>query len=662
MNSELVKILATELENVGEREIQDILSTIDLSGKVRPATRVQLTLRRLAFTGTCSGEFPFYPGVNVIRAGNFKGKSTILQLVKLCLTGKTRLKPDMSSKIATVALDFTLNDTYYRVSIDRGGRHPKGSLITFSDSSLKEQKATREFKSAKDMSELLEDFFCDQLGLEALSGTQKSSSKENDALLKNRTSYDAYFKGLYLDQETGYQSLVTDVYFGNAYTKTVGMLLGCVGLHAYFEADAALAMAKNDISKEEAFGSRKRSDRAKFLRSPADISRDIEQTTRTIDDLKLKRTEALLRATSTDMDERLAKLTNRIVQTRELIELMSAHVSGAERAKATDESTAVALEEALAGKQYFSTIMPHHCPVCEIAITRTRTQTRQAKGQCLLCTEQVNPEADRSMLTLLASRLQDVQDSLKQRESSLRSARKQLRDTEELANQLAQEKARLQTQIKSARADSSGVDAQIERESRKLGKLEAERAEVERAVTESEETDKLRQLLLRRRVLESLVSYLRTVDRVENEDIKIKLASRILQYAERTGLAGIQSLRLDAQLRPAFVQNANEMQFSDLAAGEKVRFVLAFSLALALAPALDGKGALHPGLLLVDSPAKEEMVEKDFGAVVSLLTHIEETHAHQVQVIVATTHRGIREATTAEKARVVENDEDYLFS
>lgn len=120
--------------------------------------------------------------------------------------------------------------------------------------------------------------------------------------------------------------------------------------------------------------------------------------------------------------------------------------------------------------------------------------------------------------------------------------------------------------------------------------------------------------------------------------------------------------RLDTLLRPEFAQHGVTLAFADLSPGEKVRFVLAFYFALAVGPAIDLPEAAHPGLLLIDSPGKEEMSEKDFSAVVGLLQFIEQNHASQVQAIVASAYREIRVATPKEKVRFVESNDDFLFS
>ena len=90
--------------------------------------------------------------------------------------------------------------------------------------------------------------------------------------------------------------------------------------------------------------------------------------------------------------------------------------------------------------------------------------------------------------------------------------------------------------------------------------------------------------------------------------------------------------------------------------------MLAFYFAMAIATAEDLEHGAHPGLLLIDSPGKEEMVVKDFEAVVNLLSLVEERHAEVIQVIVSTSIPAIRDATSPGKQVFIDNDDDPLFS
>ena len=129
--SELDRIyeaLRPSLRDVTGVEFRTYLQGLEPALELRPQRRTQLTLRRLRFRGDKNGDFRFQPGVNVLRAGNDKGKSSILKLVHFCLTGKNELKKDVDAWISEVDLTFELDGVPHAIAVDKRKR-PKGRLV-----------------------------------------------------------------------------------------------------------------------------------------------------------------------------------------------------------------------------------------------------------------------------------------------------------------------------------------------------------------------------------------------------------------------------------------------------------------------------------------------------------------------------------------------------
>ncbi len=179
-------------------------------------------------------------------------------------------------------------------------------------------------------------------------------------------------------------------------------------------------------------------------------------------------------------------------------------------------------------------------------------------------------------------------------------------------------------------------------------------------VSEGGAGSSIKKLLKTKTILDAVLRDLRTQDSVVNERIKQEFARRVLDYCITIGFPGLEDITFDPQLKPRISQNGKVYNFDELSPGEKVRFVLAFYLALALYTAEENTGA-HPGLLLIDSPGKEEMVAGDFEAVVNLLSQVEINHAPKIQVIVATTIPAIRGATQISKQTFVTDDDEPIF-
>ncbi len=669
--SEVDNIYATlkpTLRGVSARAFRGCLNGLESALEALPRRRTQLTVRRLRFRGEKSGDFHFQPGVNVLRAGNDKGKSSVLKLIHFCLTGKNELKKDVDGWIAEVELIFELDGVAHAIVVDKT-RRPRGRLVRLGEEYSQDMGASLlpgatvmvEFKNAKQMRHELESFFNDAFGLRPLMGTQKASRKDSDALLDSPTSYRAYFRGMYISQDLGYAALVTDgMPYGNLFMKVVGMLLGVRGIDGSFAVEARRAHLENRLAKEERY--HRRLEQSLEPRDLATLDEEIDTLERYIDELKVERTALFVRATSNDLDHRLAKVTDKLVAFDDVRQQTNRHLRTTEHELRFAEREAGELASALASHQALSGIQPDRCPVCETRIAERRRHTRPAPGQCLLCHEDVEDPGDNDFAAALEQRIDEARRSIAGQRKQIEARRADLAELGFRATQNAQVKSHLQAQLRSAHQSTAELDREIELETRYLGRLEAERENVARMVSDDGDDSSISRMLEQKQVLDAVLRHLRTLNADANERMKREFASRVQDYCTTIGFPGLEDVSLGAQLKPRIRQNGKIYSFEELSPGEKVRFVLAFYLAMAIATAEDLEHGAHPGLLLIDSPGKEEMVVKDFEAVVHLFKLVEERHAEIIQVIVSTSLPAIRGATAPDKQVFIDNDDDPLFN
>lgn len=667
----LYETLKPSLRGIPARELAEGLEGLEDVLETPPRRRTRLLLRRLRFRGEKRGDFRFHPGVNVLRAGNDKGKSSILKLVHFCLTGKNDLKKDVDAWIDEVELFFELGGEPYAIVVDKT-RRPRGQLLRLDEASaaghdpatpldpLHGAEVLLEFKNGKQMRQELEAFFNDAFGLRPLMGTQKASRKDSDALLDSPTSYRAYFRGMYVNQDLGYTALVTDgIPYGNLFMKVVGMLLGVRGIDGFFAVEARRAHLENRLAKEERY--HRRLEQSFESRDLSTLDEKIDRLERYVDELKVERAALYVRATSGDLDQRLAEVTEKLVAFDDMRQQTACHLQTAELELRLAEDECQELETALASHRALSAIQPERCPVCETRIAERRRFRQEEAGRCLLCHEDA-PEGDGEAFAATArGRLEEARASIAARRRRIEARRADLQELEFRAQQKTQLKTHLQTQLRSAYQATEELDREIELETRYLGRLEAERESAARVVSEGDGSG-MAGLLRRKQVLDAVLRHLRMRYADVNERMKQEFARRVQDYCTTMGFPGLEEVRLDAQLKPRIRQNGKLYAFEELSPGEKVRFVLAFYLALAVATAEDLEHGVHPGLLLIDSPGKEEMVVKDFEAVVRLLSLVEERHSGAIQVIVSTSLPAVRGATRPEKQVFIDNDEDPLFA
>lgn len=655
----LYSALRPSLRGISAGYFRSTLRGLEPSLEMAPRKRTQLRLRHLRFDGEKSGDFRFQPGVNVLRAGNDKGKSSLLKLIHFCLTGKNDLKKDVDSWISRVELSFELDGVAHAIAVDKKGR-PSGRLVRGTLEDLTSGEPLIEFRNGKQMQDRLETFFNDAFGLRPLMGTQKDSRKGSDALLDAPTSYRAYFRGMYINQDLGYTGLLTDgLPYGNLFMKVLGMLLGIGGIDAFFAVEARLAHLENELGKEERY--HRRVEQSLGLRDLATLDEEVGKLERYIDELKVERAGLMVRSTSDDADRRLSELTEQLVSLDDARLELAHSLHEAEVELRTAERSSNELEAAISSHQALSPIQPDRCPVCEVTITERRRFPQTPNGECVLCHEQIPPGRGEEFIAIAEERLAQAKASLADQRRTVEARRAELQEVEVRTRQLTQQKRHLQAQLRSAHQGTAELDREIELETRYLGRLEAERESSARMVSEDGSSN-MKKLLKRKKVLDAVLRHLRTLDADTNERHKREFSRRVQEYCTTIGFPGLEEVSLDAQLKPRIYQNGKLYSFEELSPGEKVRFVLAFYLALAIATGEDLEYGVHPGMLLIDSPGKEEMVHKDFGAVVDLLSIIEEKHSATIQAIVATTIPAVRHATAAEKQVFIDNDDEPLFS
>lgn len=648
---DLYATLRPQLKGVTAKEFREALQGLDEALAASPRPRTQLTLRRLCFQGEKSGDFRFFPGVNVLRAGNDKGKSSILKLVHFCLTGRSELKKDVDSWIDEVQLYFELDGRPHAVEVHKRGR-VRGRLLRLRPDLPEEPQMGEillEWSSQKAMQSQLETFMNQAFGLRPLMGTQKDSRKGSDALLDAPTSYRAYVRGLYINQDMGYTDLITDgIPYGNLFYKIVGMLLGMRGIDAFFAVEARLAHIENLLGKEERY--HRRVEESLGLRDLATLDEEIGKLERYIDELKVERTALFVRATSSDLDHRLTELTDRLVLLESARQQTHRSQKEAEADLLASEREIGELEAAIASREILGPILPELWPFFELELTPEQRRAAEA---------QLKQRGD-DFLAVAQERLAQAKRTLVTQRRTVERRRAELQELEFRTDQAAQQKRHLQAQLKSAHQGTAELDREIELETRYLGRLEAERESAARMVSQDGAGSSIKKLLKTKFLLDTVLRHLRIEDSHTNERIKQEFARRVLDYCVTIGFPGLEDITFDPQLKPRISQNGKVYNFDELSPGEKVRFVLAFYLALALFTAEEKTGA-HPGLLLIDSPGKEEMVAGDFEAVVNLLSQVEIHHAAKIQVVVATTIPAIRGATQISKQTFITDDDEPIF-
>lgn len=113
-------------------------------------------------------------------------------------------------------------------------------------------------------------------------------------------------------------------------------------------------------------------------------------------------------------------------------------------------------------------------------------------------------------------------------------------------------------------------------------------------------------------------------------------SERLYKIAVAIGVENLQSV--DVKLSKIAIRQGNtDTTFTKLNDGEKLRFRTAAALAAIETAKWSGVGR-HPGFIVLDSPAAQEMSEDDFASLLANLTSVLETNL-DMQIIVGAVMR-----------------------
>lgn len=311
------------------------------------------------------------------------------------------------------------------------------------------------------------------------------------------------------------------------------------------------------------------------------------------------------------------------------------------------------LEDNRSAGYAFRQLSPTCCPACEAAFEKAAPSVQSADSNtCALCRNNLPVHED----DLDSNRIQDAQALVDELMTSLQSAQAKLAANEKTARDAA-ERLRagtttaqsLQEAISTLQPDPELVVLQLEAQAKQLRELVASlQSPVEDADTQGE----LKILKAATEVTKSLMTSMQS-------DVLSEIAGTVMSLAKRFGVSNVTSMHLDGGGRLKVHQGGADCYFSDLTMGEKLRIKIAISLAAVEVAKRRGHGR-HPGLLIIDSPASEEVVNKDFEQMLDAVASAAKDIGG-VQIIIGTIARQAVEAVVSSDHRLHAKGEEYLF-
>lgn len=608
--------LETVAEKAGMRPAEADLALrkrgIAADRPLRPART--LTIRRIAFKGekrgTAQGSIDFdwsklTVGVWAVTSErNLRGKSTVLEILLWALRGTPKgLQDDVRRWLSWVCVEFDVDDQRYVVEFAVDERVPRGTLARRRVSG--ETDELDRFMSDEGFEAAMSRFMMNTLDLDPITAMQ---GKEDDREVVEH-GWAALSGGLYFGGD--HKQLLGDVQMAGLPARMLQMYIGMPWATTVMQTGTA----KRELEQEAEKASKAATAAAKDAETARErIDRELQAAKTNLDSF------AQVTATAAELERlagEIARLSPITLDLEQRLARAEAEATELERFATADERAVRDLRENIVATQFFNGLQPVCCPRCETRVSSERLKRESAELSCSLCAEDIPIEEMEGA--------SDGLDALEQRYAAAKAAADRARAD---AKTLRDKSKVSSDEFEKARQELSKAATSATFEERRKAELDV--ARLEGALKE-------RQMPATPVIVSPDVALVSAAhaeaDKAYNAgrgDILERLNTEILTLGQRLGVQMLEDVKLNTNASLRLTKGGESTSFSKVTAGERLRLRIATAVALLRVGQERGLGR-HPGLLIVDSPAAEEVSPDDLTAVLSELQAISrETEGLQI--------------------------------
>ncbi|RLV55972.1 hypothetical protein D9V41_08730 [Aeromicrobium phragmitis] len=584
-------------------------------------------------------------GVNGVGSGrNLRGKSTVLNVLMWALSGRcANFQVDTKAWLKHIEVDWQVGGETIRVKFDNDRGHPVGVVETVDKSNGTDRvRAVGAFDG--------EDQFEDVMGTVMMSRLRLEEIPMWTGDREVRHKWPAYASAFTVRAD------MLDPVVGNVTVLGTRMLQMFVGTD-WGPALAATQTALNEVRAQQTVVEQKVSAAGEVVRQQR------EKAQAEVD--RLEAAVKAIPASTPDVEQLIAATANATELARQVHELerkvmdASSHVDTVRlQLRAAKARNHTKFEDALAVK-FFHQMTPSVCPRCTSKVTPEQQAAETEKHECSLCSKELRlEEVDTSKATVAAGPVVgDVDapvDDLEALETALTQAE---RVVDALNSQITAKK----DQLAAAETQStSGKEQLAAAEDRRRMELELARAEGALAAfkgsSDPEFLDPADPAVVA--VLEAAKKVLSNWMSEGQNPLLERISADIEKLAVGFGADSLSRVKLGGGGRLDVVKGGGQTTYTRLTAGEKLRVKIATAVAL-IKHGYVAQIGRHPGFLVLDSPAAEEMPEEDLAILMAELVEVAEQA--EMQIFVGTRNAGPLLDLLPEASRRVAVGDDYLW-
>lgn len=331
-------------------------------------------------------------------------------------------------------------------------------------------------------------------------------------------------------------------------------------------------------------------------------------------------------------------------------------------------------EHALLTK-FFHQMEPTVCPRCTAGVTEERRAAEPDKHKCSVCTSDLNLEALKANVIVADSVDDAVANALVEATAAVSEGgeeepapKTEIEALEEARDRVEFVMSGLREQINQLQAThdelvrDTTLDAALAQavEDRRLLDIELARAEgaaqALSAPVAPVDASPVDQVQLA--VAEAAEKVLGNWVKGHQDPLLTKISAEIERLVVNFGADSLSNIKLDGAANLSLRQNGDPSTYGQVTPGEQLRLKIATVIALIKHGYGEGIGR-HPGFLLLDSPAAEEMPDGDLATMVSALLEVAEEAP--MQIIVATRSTGPLVELLPEENRLIAEGDDFVW-
>jgi len=631
-----------------ERQVvEDVLRQNGIKAQPGVPRARQVSFTSISFAGmkektSLDGPFSFEwsdlePGLWAVMSDlNLRGKSSVMNILHAALRGDFPgdIKPDVWRWLSRVTVGIVVDTVQYRVGVEKlsGGEDPDGAKATLSRLNRDEWVPLYE-GNLTGLKGNVETLFMEELGFSKLQAV-------NDSGTRYEHSWPAVAACLSIGGNAESKALFGEIIFDALPQRLLQLFIGMPWISTL----TAISAAKKLMASSS------------LPRGATDPLAPLKARIKAADqELAEARKKSPAAAGRTDARTRMATLDADLVVKQETLsanrtklqEMEERH----ERTRTEKLAQAKLVQELRDEKDagyVFRNLRPERCPACEADFHDHHAHDED--GSCPLCktTIVLEDEAADDRLTEAEDNLKDITTALQIVAAEWKAARRAMKEAEKARDAVVADLSLVQVEFRDKRDDVELQIAQLEGTIRELKALVGEEAQSPDDGSGPEKA-----------IFDAAEKKTKAIVEDFQAEVLADVSKAVMRLATRFGVGNLTDAKLNGAGHLKLIQGGAETSFSKLTKGERLRVKIAAALA-AVEVARDRGLGRHPGLLLLDSPGAEEVVDADFLEMLKSVSNVA-TEMGGVQVIIGTVHRPDLDDVVPRTHRRHAVGNEYLF-